>query len=39
MEAGVQITLIICITIVIVIYLLASIGSDSNNTSKRNDKK
>jgi hypothetical protein len=39
METGVQITLIICITIVIVIYLLGSIDSDSNNTSKKNDKK
>ena len=30
MSSGVQITLIICITIVVVIYILADIGNNSN---------
>lgn len=34
MNAGVQITLIICVTIVTVIYILAESGSDSNNKKK-----
>lgn len=35
MSDGVQITLIICTTIVIVIYLLSAIGSDEMNNKKK----
>lgn len=35
MSTGVQITLIICVTIVVCIYLLAEAGSDSNNNKKK----
>ena len=34
MSTGVQITLIICITIVCVLWLLVKYGSDSNNKKK-----
>lgn len=35
MSDGVQITLIICTTIVIVIYLLSAIGRDDINNNKK----
>lgn len=34
MSTGVQITLIICVTIVLVLWILAKYGSDINNKKK-----
>ncbi len=35
MSNAVQITLIICVTLVALIYILAKFGSDSNNNKKK----
>lgn len=34
MSTGVQITLIICVTIVLILWILAKYGSDMNNKKK-----
>jgi hypothetical protein len=35
MSTGVQITLIICVTLIALIYILAKHGSDINNNKKK----
>lgn len=35
MSTAVQITLIICVTIVATLYILASVSNDSNNNKKK----
>lgn len=35
MSTGVQITLIICVTLIALIYILAKYGSDSNDDKKK----